>query len=74
MITARVGGYIEGLEFDYTNYKGEQSHRRVIVHSVGYGSNEWHPEPQWLMYALDLDKNEFREFAMKDMSNVKEKK
>ena len=70
MSKIRIGGYMEALKFDYVNYRGELSHRRVIVHSVNYGSTEWHIEPQWLLYALDVEKNEFRDFAMKDMSNV----
>jgi predicted DNA-binding transcriptional regulator YafY len=69
---ARVGGYMERLEFDYVNYKGEKSHRQVIVHSINYGISKWHTKPQWLMYALDIDKNEFRDFAMKDMLNVRD--
>ena len=59
------------IEFNYRNYKGEISRRRVNVHTVEFGSNEWHPpEPQWLMQAIDLDKNEQRAFAMKDMWKV----
>lgn len=72
-MTARViGGYMENLEFDYVNYRSEVSRRKVIVHNISYGTCEpWHPDPQWIMYALDLEKNEFRYFAMKDMTNVK---
>jgi predicted DNA-binding transcriptional regulator YafY len=56
-------------EFDYTNYKNETSHRLVVVHAIGFGSSEWHTEPQWMMLALDLEKMEMREFAMRDMKN-----
>lgn len=58
------------IEFDYVNWKGEYSPRTVIVDSFFYGSNDWHIEPQWLMKAWDLQKEDFRVFAMKDMSNV----
>ena len=58
------------LEFDYTNYRGEESYRKVVAHSVYYGKSEWHPDPQWLMRAIDIEKNEFRDFTMKDMRNV----
>ena len=58
------------IEFDYTNYKGEQGHRRALVQNFKYGSTEYHKEPQWLMRCFDLDKQDFRDFAMRDMSNI----
>lgn len=59
------------IEFDYVNWKGVNGHRKVKVLSFGYSSNAYHPEPQWLLEGYDMDKKEFRMFAMKDMSNVK---
>lgn len=59
------------LEFDYINWKGIKGHRKVKVFAIYYGGTEYHPEDQWLMGAIDLDKGEHRIFAMKDMSNVK---
>jgi hypothetical protein len=58
------------LSFDYTNYKGEQSRRTVTPIAYRWGGSQWHPEPQWLMMALDHDKAQTREFAMKDMTNI----
>ena len=49
---------------DYANWRGERSHRHIKPISIDFTSNEWHPEPQWIMDALDLDKNEVRSFAM----------
>ena len=49
----------------YTNYRGETTHRRVIPDRIYFGSNEWHPEEQWLLDAYDLDKGARRAFAMK---------
>lgn len=60
------------LGFHYTNYKGETAYRKVRAMSVFFGTTQWHPEPQWMMQAIDLDKGEYREFAMKDMSDVQE--
>jgi predicted DNA-binding transcriptional regulator YafY len=51
----------------YTNYKGKTGVRRIIPKSIFFGHNEWHIEDQWLMNALDLDKNADRTFAMKDI-------
>jgi hypothetical protein len=54
--------------FSYRNYRGETSVRRVIPLFPRFGSNQWHTEPQWLLHAIDLDKGEERQFAMKDMA------
>lgn len=58
------------ITFDYVNWKGEKAHRRAIVKGFYYGNTEYHPEAQWLLEAYDLDKDEDRVFAMKDMGNV----
>lgn len=58
------------VTFTYTNWRGEQARRRVGVMSIWFGSTKWHTEPQWLMHAIDLDKMEIRDFAMKDMTDV----
>ena len=50
----------------YTNWKGETAQRRIIPHRIWWGSTEWHPEPQWLLTALDVDKQADRDFALKD--------
>ena len=60
------------IEFDYTNYRGEQSHRKARILAVRWGTSDWHPEAQWLLMCWDLAKDEFREFAMKDMTNLKQ--
>jgi hypothetical protein len=56
------------LIFWYRNYKGEEAYRRVRPLSIRFGTSEWHPEPQWLMLADDLENEKTREFAMRDMS------
>lgn len=59
----------------YTNWKGETQERKLRPMEVRFGTCEpWHPEPQWLMYAYDMDKKICREFAMNKMTNVKEEK
>lgn len=57
----------EPIEFGYTNYRGEYSIRRAVPVRVYFGSTEWHPEPQWLMSAFDLEKGADRDFALKDI-------
>ena len=48
----------------YTNYRNETSERRILPRRIWFGKNEWHAEPQWLMDALDLDKDAERTFAI----------
>jgi hypothetical protein len=59
------------IEFDYINWKGIEVHRKVESQRIIFGSTTFHPEPQWLLEGLDLDKWKVRLFAMKDMSNVR---
>lgn len=58
------------ISFNYTNWKGERATRTAKVRNLLYGSNEFHPEKQWLLIAFDMDKKLQRTFAMKDMCNV----
>jgi len=55
------------VEFLYTNYRGETSVRKVLPIKIWFGKTDWHPEPQWLMDATDIEKNELRNFAIKDI-------
>jgi predicted DNA-binding transcriptional regulator YafY len=55
------------LRFTYTNWRGETSVRSVWPIRVEWGSNEYHPEPQWLLVALDLERDAERTFAIKDI-------
>ncbi len=58
------------LSFSYTNWRGETALRRVEVITIWFGSTKWHPDKQWLMRAIDVDRGEARDFAMKDMRDV----
>lgn len=51
----------------YTNYRRQTAVRSIIPERVWFGSTEWHPEPQWLLDALDVEKGERRSFAMADI-------
>lgn len=51
----------------YTNYRGETTLRTVVPKSIFFGATEWHKEPQWLLEALDVQKDADRHFAMKDI-------
>ena len=60
------------VTFTYTNYKGATSVRTVEPVAVSFGANEWHPKPQWLLFAHDRSRDDLRTFAMDKISNWKE--
>jgi predicted DNA-binding transcriptional regulator YafY len=55
--------------FTYVNHSGETAERKVRPKRIWFGSTEWHPEPQWLLEAVDLGKDGLRDFAMAAVSN-----
>ena len=53
------------VEVVYTNHAGITAKRRIIPVRVRFAAcPPWHPEPQWLLYAQDVDRQVYREFAM----------
>lgn len=56
---------------DYTNWKGERGFRKIVPDRVYFGSNEWHTKDQWLLEALDVERNATRTFAMNDIHSWK---
>ena len=52
----------------YTNYRGETADRLIepLQHRY-WGRTEYHPEYQWLIKALDVQRGVDRTFALKDM-------
>lgn len=57
----------------YTNWRGRTSRRRLRPISLWHGSTEWHPEPQWLLKAVDHQRGpEPRDFALADMAGLTE--
>jgi predicted DNA-binding transcriptional regulator YafY len=55
------------ISFVYTNWKGETRLRQVVPQRIWFGSTEYHQEPQWLLQGLDVQKDEVRDFALKDI-------
>ena len=51
----------------YTNWKKDTRYRIIIPISIEFKSTEWHKEEQWILNAMDVEKNEQRSFAMKDI-------
>lgn len=52
------------VHIDYTNWRGERAIRVIKPLMISFGANEWHKEPQWLLYAFDVEKDAPRWFAM----------
>lgn len=50
--------------FVYTNHNGEVRLRRVIPMGLRFGTGPYYDEPQWLLEGFDLDKKEYRTFAL----------
>lgn len=55
------------VNIDYTNYRGERGKRVIVPHNIWHGTTDYHPVPQWLMTAWDIEKKALRVFAMCDI-------
>ncbi|MBD3280807.1 hypothetical protein GF389_04770 [Candidatus Dojkabacteria bacterium] len=51
----------------YKNYKGVTKLRTVQPIEIWYGSTEYHKGAQWLMKVYDLDKEDYRDYALNDI-------
>ena len=58
------------IKIDYTNYRGERSVREIAPERLWFGVTEWHPQPQWLLDAFDVEKQKQRSFALRDIHGV----
>ncbi|MBZ9682726.1 MULTISPECIES: WYL domain-containing protein [unclassified Mesorhizobium] len=59
------------LIFNYTNWRGDHSVRRITPVKIWFGTTEWHQEHQWFLQGTDLDKGELRDFSLKDIVFIK---
>jgi predicted DNA-binding transcriptional regulator YafY len=59
------------IAFHYKNWQGISAVRTCEVIGFYYGQNEWHKENQFLLKGLDLEKNQERTFAIRDMSDLR---
>ena len=59
------------VEMSYQNYRHEIRQRVVTpIGPIYWASNEWHPEPQWLLDVFDHEKREVRTFALRGILGV----
>jgi hypothetical protein len=52
------------VQIDYTNHRGERSVRKVLPERLYYGSTEYHPKLQYLLEAIDVERDVKRTFAL----------
>lgn len=64
-----VSPSVQAVTIRYRNYRGETAIRHIRPSHIWFGSTSWHPEPQWVLEAIDLDKDAPRSFAMSDILN-----
>jgi hypothetical protein len=53
----------------YKNWRGETATRTIVPLRLHYGSSIYHPEPQFLLKVVDLEKNAERDFALCDIQH-----
>ncbi len=57
----------KSLQFIYRNHRGEVAKRYVEPIRMYYGNTEYHPENQWFLEAVDIERKVVRDFAVKDI-------
>lgn len=55
------------ISFVYRNWKGEVRERKVVPLEFVFGCDNYHRNQQWLMHAIDCEKNARRTFAFEDI-------
>jgi predicted DNA-binding transcriptional regulator YafY len=61
----------EVVTITYTNWKGVRAERTIKPMQLWFGKTEFHPTEQWLLNAVDVEKDEQRNFAMADIESWK---
>jgi predicted DNA-binding transcriptional regulator YafY len=57
----------DAITIDYTNHRGERRDRRIKPVDIYFGSTAYHPEPGWLLRAMDVEKGALRDFSLADI-------
>ncbi len=59
----------KAIKIVYRNYRGETAQRKVVPQRLWFGATTWHPEEQWLLDAVDVEKGAQRSFALRDIQS-----
>jgi 8-oxo-dGTP diphosphatase len=65
---------MKSLKFEYTNHKGESQIFEVAPKGLKFGVTSHIIEPEWLLDATDLRKNEERSFVLKNIQRMIDEK
>ena len=65
-LTQPLTGEMTKITMIYRNYRGEVGRRTIIPLAIWFGHTEFHPDPQWLLTAFDVEKKAQRDFALRD--------
>lgn len=60
------------VTINYTNYRGETADRNIIPKGIFFGTTKFHKDKQWMLHAFDVEKQELRDFALRDIHNWSE--
>src|SRR5262245_13884247 len=52
------------VQLYYTNWRGETRARRVVPIRMWFGKTDYHPEPGWMVKALDCEDGRVKDFAL----------
>ena len=55
------------VTFTYLNWKGEIGIRVAQPIELYFAATPHHPEPTWLIRTWDIEKSDYRSFALKDI-------
>lgn len=57
----------EIINIVYKNWRHETAKRKIRPKKIWFGSTKWHPDKQWFLRAVDIEKNAERDFALRDI-------
>lgn len=61
------------VEIDYGNWRGARRTRIILpTGRVAFENNEWHPNTQWLLEAVDEETGKIKDFALSCIHSWKE--
>lgn len=57
----------EAARIEYTNHRGERQWYTIVPQVIRFGISPYHPERQWLLEAVSIEKQARRTFALQNI-------
>lgn len=57
----------QAIVVQYKNWRNEVAERTIIPIQMVWGSTEWHKKEQWLLNVWDVERHDYRMYALKDI-------